>query len=95
MAHQGTPPEKDTRTQPNVAEPESSEILYLDWQQEYQTALLELAPQKLSERVAAAEAAISKRFQALSQSPNHVAEWHAIDDARAGLRVLKTELEKK
>jgi len=69
----------------------SRKILYPDWQQEYQAALLELDPQKLLERVAEVEAAIFKRLQAISQSTNHVAEREAIDDALASLRVLKTE----
>jgi len=93
MANQGTSPEKHTMTHPGVAEPESPspQVLYPDWQQEYQAALLELDPQKLSERIANVEAAIFKKLQAISQSPNHVAERHAIDDALAGLRTLKKE----
>jgi hypothetical protein len=31
-------------------------------------------------------------MQAISQSPNHVAERQAIEDALANLRVLKTEI---
>jgi len=69
----------------------SPKILYPDWQQEYQAALLELDPQKLSERIADAEAAIFKRFQIISRSPNHEAERHALEDALASLRTLKTE----
>jgi len=69
----------------------SPKILYPDWQQEYQAALLELDPQKLSERIADAETAIFKRQQAISQSPNHVAERQAIEDALASLRVLTTD----
>ena len=69
----------------------SPKILYPDWQQEYQAALLELDPQKLSKRIADAETAIFKRQQAISQSPNHVAERQAIEDALASLRVLTTD----
>ena len=66
-------------------------ILYPEWQNEYQNALLEVDRQKLSERVTAAEAAIYKRLQAISQSPDHQAERQAIEDAQAGLRVLMQE----
>ncbi len=38
-----------------------------------------------------AKAAISKRLQAIAQNPDHTAEQEAIEDARAGLRVLKPE----
>jgi hypothetical protein len=74
-----------------VAEPESAslQIHYPDWQQAYQAALLELDPQKFAQRITDAETAIFKRQQAIAQSPNHVAERHAIDDALASLRVLK------
>lgn len=66
-------------------------LRYPDWQQEYQVALLELDHEKLLERVAAAETAIFKRLQALSQSPDDQAERQAIEDALASLRVLKRE----
>ena len=69
----------------------SRKILYPDWQQEYQVALLELDPQKLSERIANAETAIFKKLQDIAQSPNHEAERQAIEDALASLRTLKTE----
>jgi hypothetical protein len=69
----------------------SPKILYPDWRQDYQAALLELDPQKLSQRIANAEAGIFKRLQVISQSPNHVAERHTIEDALAGLLVLKKE----
>jgi hypothetical protein len=66
-------------------------ILYPDWQQEYQAALLELDLNKLRERVETAETAIFKRLQAISQNPGLGAERQAIDDAVASLRVLKQE----
>jgi hypothetical protein len=66
-------------------------ILYPDWQQEYQAALLELDPDKLRERVEIAETAIFKRLQAISQYPDFGAEREAIEDALADLRVLKQE----
>jgi len=93
MAVPGTPSEKYESTEPIVAEPvsPSPNILYPEWQHDYEVALLELDPQKLSERIANAEAAIFKRLQAISQSPNHVAERHAIEDALANVLVLKKE----
>ena len=48
-----------------------SKILYPEWQNEYQAALLELDRQRLGERVAATEAAIYKRLQTIAESSNH------------------------
>ena len=67
----------------------SPTFLYPEWQPEYQAALLELASEKLLERVQAAETAIFKRLQALSQNPGHSAERQAIEDALGSLRFLK------
>jgi hypothetical protein len=67
----------------------SPEILYPQWQNEYAAALLETDPQKLSERVEAAETAIYKRRQELSQNSEHHTERHVIEDALQSLRVLK------
>ncbi len=69
----------------------SPKILYPEWQNEFQAALLELDPEKLRERVAAAETAIFNRLQAISQGSNHTAERQALEDAFASLRVLKRE----
>jgi hypothetical protein len=65
--------------------------LYPEWQPEYQAALTELKPEKLSQRVVAAETAIFKRLQAISQDSDHIAEQQAIQDALANIRVLKRE----
>ncbi len=73
------------------AGPGSPKILYPDWQNEFQAALLELDHAKLLERVKAAETAIFNRLQALSQSADSQAERQAIDDALASLRVLKRD----
>ena len=70
-------------------DPPSPEILYPDWQNEYQAALIELDLKKLPERVAAAEAAIFKRLQQLSHDSDSFAERQVIEDALHGLRVLK------
>ncbi len=69
----------------------SPKILYPEWQNEFQAALLELDPEKLRERVAAAETTIFNRLQAISQGSNHTAERQALEDAFASLRVLKRE----
>ena len=61
------------------------------WQNEYAAALVELDREKLSERVAASEAAIFNRLQAISQSSDHQAERQAIEDALTALRVLKRD----
>jgi hypothetical protein len=50
-----------------------------------------LTPEKLSERVAAAETSIYKRLQQSSQGSDHQAEEQAIEDAVAGLRILKMD----
>ncbi len=67
----------------------SPKILYSEWQNEYQAALLELDRKKLLERVTAAETAIFNRIQAIS--PSHAAERQAIEDALANLRVLRRD----
>ena len=66
-------------------------IPYPEWQNENAAALVELDRDKLPQRVAAAEAAIFNRLQAISQSSDHRAEHQAIEDALAALRVLKRE----
>jgi hypothetical protein len=67
----------------------SPDLSYPAWQAEYNTALLELEPSKLSTRVEEAEAAIFKRLQALSESRNGQDEHQAIQAAVAALRVIK------
>jgi hypothetical protein len=69
----------------------SPKIPYAEWQNEYAAALVELDREKLSQRVEAAETAIYKRLQAISQSVDHRAEHQAIEDALGALRVLKRD----
>jgi len=69
----------------------SPRILYPEWQNEYQAALVELDLKRLPERVAAAESAIFNRIQVISQSSDHQAERQTIDDALAALRILKRD----
>jgi predicted DNA-binding protein (UPF0278 family) len=74
-----------------MAEPSSPypKILYPEWQNEFQAAILELDREKLEERVMAAETAIFKRLQAIAQSSDHSSEREAIEDALSSLRTLK------
>jgi hypothetical protein len=65
------------------------EILYPGWQNEYQAALIEVDPAKLGERIEAAEAAIYRRLQQLSQNSDHHTERQVIEDALRSLRFLK------
>jgi hypothetical protein len=69
----------------------SPKILYPEWQHEYLAALVELDPKTLFERVRAAETAIFNRLQAISHNPDSHAERQAIEDALAGLRILKRD----
>jgi hypothetical protein len=69
----------------------SPKIVYPEWQQEYQAALLEFDPKQLTERVKVAETAIFTRLQAISRSTDSDAERQAIEDALASLRVLKRD----
>jgi hypothetical protein len=68
-----------------------SKILCPEWQTKYEAALLELDREKLSERVAAAEAAIYERLQKISGKSDHQTERQAIEDALSALRVLKRD----
>jgi hypothetical protein len=54
--------------------------------------LLEFDRNKLHDRVEAAETAIFKRLQSLSQNSDHNAERQAIQDALSRLRVLKNQI---
>jgi hypothetical protein len=71
--------------------PSTQNLRFPDWQREFEAALLEGDPQKLSERVRAAEAAIFLRQQALVQSSDGHAEHQAMADAMRALRVIQTE----
>jgi len=64
---------------------------YPEWQRPYQAALLELDHEKLSARVAEAEAAIFERLQALDGTQDAQAERHALQDAINGLKVIKRD----
>jgi hypothetical protein len=80
---------------PLVADQDSTSsapnLRFPEWQLQYQAALLEVDPQKLPERVKAAEAAIFLRQEALVHSSDGHAERQAIEDAMRALRLLQTE----
>ena len=69
----------------------SQNIKFPHWQREFEVALLESDPQKLRQRVEAAEAAIFVRSQALAQSADRHAEQQAISDAMGTLRAIQVE----
>jgi hypothetical protein len=89
----GKDTETDERTATSMDQPisPSPTILYREWQAEYLAALLEFDPKLLRERLQAAEGAIFKRLQAMSQSTENRTERQAIEDAQAALRVLKRD----
>jgi hypothetical protein len=66
----------------------SSPLRYPEWQRPYRAVLLEVDPKKLAERVAAAEAAIFNRLQALTQNQERDGEHQAIQAAISALRIL-------
>jgi hypothetical protein len=61
------------------------------WQREYHGALVEVDPRPLQQRVLKAEEAIFTRLLELVDTPNADAERQAIQNALAGLRVLKRD----
>jgi hypothetical protein len=65
---------------------------YPTWQKLCHNALVELDKDKLRERVAVAEEAISSRLRIMSSVGESLRERHAIEDAQTVLRVLKTEI---
>lgn len=76
----------------SVEDSSSPEILYPAWQNEYQAAVEELDPVRLRGLIEAAEAAVFKRLQQLSNNDNHHAERQVIEDALASLRVMQREV---
>jgi hypothetical protein len=67
------------------------ELRYPEWQKIYHDALLELNPQKLVQRVSAAETAILSRLPEIRIGSDNRVEGQAIEDALNGLRVLKND----
>ena len=71
--------------------PSTKNLKFPDWQREFEAALLEVDPQKLRERLEAAEVAMVLRSQALVHGPDGHAEQQAIRDAITKLRLIQTE----
>ena len=67
------------------------DLRYPNWQKPVQEALVELDREKLRERIAAAERAISQRLEAMERSQADRAEREAMQQALASLRVVKKE----
>jgi hypothetical protein len=63
-----------------------------EWQRCYVEALLETDAANLVEKVAGAEKAILSRVGELCMSSSGEEEWRAIEDAIAGLSVLRREI---
>ena len=74
-----------------ATEDQSPETLYPEWQNEYQAARVEVDREKLKGRVEAAETAIYKRLQQISQNSDHHTERQVIEDALRSLRFLKNK----
>jgi hypothetical protein len=68
------------------------DLEYPAWQKVCQEALVELDPDKLKERVAAAEAAVFKRSQELAHILDAQAERQALRDVTNSLRFLKRDV---
>ena len=66
-----------------------SRIRYPEWEHEYEAAVLELDPEKVLDRMTAAETAILNRLHAISQRSDCAGERKAIENAQAILRALK------
>jgi hypothetical protein len=61
------------------------------WYELYQAARLELHPEKLKDKIAAAETAIFARFQEIANETDHSEERASLDDALNAIRVLQTQ----
>jgi len=67
------------------------DLQYPNWQKPVQEALIELDKNKLKERIAAAETAISQQLELIARNPDRRAEREAMLHALANLRVVKKE----
>ena len=69
-----------------------TDFLYPSWQKPYQEALLEFEPEKLKEKIIAAESAIFLRFRELAGVNGQATdERRALNDALHALSVLRLE----
>lgn len=69
----------------------SDDLIYPEWQAEFQAAIIETDPHALRIRITAAEALMRKRLREIADTPDHNLERMAIADAFAALRALKKE----
>jgi hypothetical protein len=69
----------------------TNDLIYPEWQAEFQAAMIETDLHALRIRIAAAEALMRKRLHEIADTPDHNLERMAIADAFASLRVLKRE----
>lgn len=65
------------------------QLQYPEWQKPVQEALLEFDPNRLQQRITAAEEAISNRLRLLDGAPDGQVECQAIQDARRLLTMLR------
>jgi hypothetical protein len=70
----------------------SEELKYPPWQAPFREAILECNPQRLCEKVRAAEKAIHDRLHELTNESYDFCERQALIDALATIEVLKREL---
>jgi hypothetical protein len=70
---------------------DSSDLIYPEWQAEFQAAIIETDLHALRIRIAAAEALMRKRLHEIADTPDHNLERMAIADAFSALHVLKRE----
>ena len=77
---------------PIALEPE--DIRYPLWQRPLLTALMETNKENAEARIVEAKAAIHGRLQVITQSADHHAEYQALRDALAILRILENEGQK-
>lgn len=67
-------------------------LRFPEWQQPYQDAILEADPEKLREKIAAAETAIIRRTEQLEGSPDSQVEREAMKNALEALYVLRARM---
>jgi hypothetical protein len=61
------------------------------WYELYQSAVLELHPEKLKDKIATVETAIFNRYQELANDSDHSEERANLRDAANAIRALQTE----
>jgi hypothetical protein len=88
--------QKESEMESQITESQSMRTPFMEplegpeWQRLYRHALVEVDMGILQERLAAAEAAILRRLQAMSPTDS-LSERYAIEDALVNLRILKRE----